>query len=286
MDRRVPSSSRSIRRAAPSDRFIPWLVGPAVVLVSLWQWGPTPDALLRGISLGLITAFLVWAALRRRRQRDTAIREELLARRLEIARDLHDTVASRVAAIGLQAAAAGRVLERDPVAARGALTQVEEAARGANADLRRMLEALRSPDDALSAAPEASLADLPALVDEFHHAGLDVDLTMDPSVSAVALDPAVGQAAYRVVQEALTNAVRHAAGAHVEADVHVVDSTVLIRVSNSDGRPDDAGAGPGFGLRGMRERVTVFGGSLDAGPTDGGGFEVRARLPIADGAPR
>ena len=132
-----------------------------------------------------------------------------------------------------------------------------------------------------------SLADLPALVDDYRRAGLDVDLTMDPAVSAAAVDPAVGQAAFRVVQEALTNAVRHAAGAHVEADIRVEAEAVLIRVSNPTGLPGDAGAGPGFGLRGMRERVAVFGGSLDAGPTAGGGFDVRARLPISTaGTPR
>ncbi len=272
MDRRVP---------APA---VPAIVGLAVLAVSLWQWGTDEDGLLRGISLGLVTGVFVWVVIRRRERRDAAIREELLQRRIEIARDLHDTVASKVAAIGLQAAAAARAMERDPAAARAALGHVEEAARGANADLRRMLEALRAPDDARPMAPDPGLADLPALIDDFRTAGLDATIAVDPSVSAIQADRAIGQVAYRIVQEALTNAVRHAAGARVDGEIRVVDRVLVVRVANSTGRASDVGAGPGFGLRGMRERVAVFGGALDAGPTPDGGFDVRARIPI-DGAP-
>ncbi len=282
MDRRFSLTSRSLRPSTPGELIAPWACGLLVLTVTIWQWGEEMSAVSRGVSLAVATWVLVWAIVRRRRQQEAAIRDASLERRMEIARDLHDTVAAKVAAIGLQAAAADRVLERDPVAARTALRQVEDAARGANADLRRMLEVLRSTDDR-PLHPEPDLADLPALIDSFRLAGLDVTMSLSPSLGAVEPDRAVSQATYRIVQEALTNAARHAAGARVDGEVAVVGRSLLVRVTNTAGAPGDGNGGAGFGLRGMRERVAAFAGDLEAGPTADGGFEVRARLPIAAG---
>ena len=280
MDRRFFMTSRSLPPPTAAEFMSPWLAASLVFVVAIWQWGTEVPFLLRGVSLAVATWVLVWAALRRRRLQEAAIRDASLERRMEIARDLHDTVAAKVAAIGLQAAAADRVLERDPAAARAALGQVEEAARGANADLRRMLEVLRSTDDR-PLHPEPDLTDLPALVDSFRQAGLDVTMRLSPSVGAVEADRAVSRATYRIVQEALTNAARHAPGAAVDGEVAVVGRSLLVRVTNTAGQSTDTGGGSGFGLRGMRERVLAFGGDLETGPTADGGFEVRARLPIA-----
>ena len=280
MDRRFSLTSRSLRPSTPGELIAPWASGLLVLVVTIWQWGEEMSAISRGVGLAIATWVFVWAIVRRRRQQEAAIRDASLERRMEIARDLHDTVAAKVAAIGLQAAAAERVLERDPAAARAALGRVEEAARGANADLRRMLEVLRSPDDR-PLHPEPDLADLPALVESFRQAGLDVTMRLSPSPGALEADPAVSQATYRIVQEALTNAARHAPGAVVDGEVAVVGRSLLVRVTNGAGRSTDGGSGAGFGLRGMRERVAAFGGDLETGPTPDGGFEVRARLPIA-----
>ncbi|HSS36883.1 MAG TPA: histidine kinase [Patescibacteria group bacterium] len=251
-----------------------------VMAVSIAQWGATVDGFIRGLSLGASVAVVAYLIPRRRRlaveQRDRAAFEQ----RVRIARELHDTVAGAVSAIGIQAAAARRVLATQPDEAAAALERIERASRAANLDLRRMLDALRDGDP-VPAATDAGLDRLAALADEIRASGPRVSLTIDPAALRLS-DPALDQAAYRIVQEALTNVVRHAGAVRVNVDARVVRDRLELAIVNGPGRadsqrdPDDRS----LGIVGMRERVALFGGTLDTGPTADGGYAVRAILPM------
>ena len=195
--------------------------------------------------------------------------------RVRIARDLHDVVAHHVSVIVVQAEAAQEVLAARPEQAGAAMATVADTARSALTELRRMMGVLRS--DATT-APQPDLAALDELAEVVRRAGLPVTLRRTDPVPPV--DPVIGLTTYRVVQEALTNVLRHAPGAtRADVDVAVDDHALLVTVSD-DGPPVAAPGSTGLGLVGMRERVGVLGGTLDAGPSAGGGFRVRARLPL------
>ena len=203
-----------------------------------------------------------------------------------LARELHDTLAGEVAAIGIQAAAGRRVLATRPTEAAAALERIEVASRSANADLRRMLEALRS-DDGVGLAAAPGLAALPGLAEEqtLGRAGAIV-VTVDSAV-ATSIDAALDRAAYRIVEEAIRNTRRHAGPVPVTVIVSIDDTDLRLVIVNTGPRhaAGDRGADPGsgLGLVGMRERAAVFGGTVDAWPTDDGGFRVDARLPVSAG---
>lgn len=253
----------------------------AVLGITFFQWGPTVDGAIRGITLGGWVALAVYLVVRRRRVAEEQRASAAVDQRLRIARELHDTVAGAVSSIGIQAAAARRVLRTSPDDAALALERIESASRGANADLRRMLDALREGGP-MSAAPEAGLDRLEALAEETRASGPDVRLSVDPAALALG-DPALDHAAYRIVQEALTNVVRHAGAVPVEVDVRIRPDRVLdlsvVNGPGSEARPSRH-AEAGLGLTGMRERTALFGGAVDAGPTPDGGFAVRATLPL------
>ena len=218
---------RDTADAHPRETELAVSVGAAVFVgvVTLIQWGTTGDGVLRAIGLGAVAGSVVFLVARRRRvARETAEREALELR-LVIARELHDTVAGAVAAIGIQAGAARRVLPDRPDDATAALVRIETASRSANADLRRMLVALRG-DGPAPTVPEPGLDQLEALVDEVRAAGPDVRLELDPAALRLD-DPARDHAAYRIVQEALTNVVRHAGTAPVEVRVAVGEGAAL-----------------------------------------------------------
>lgn len=210
-------------------------------------------------------------------------RQAVADERLRIARDLHDIVAHSMSLITVKAAVANHVVGQHPEEARNALRVIESASRDGLAELRRMLGVLRSeaePDGALRPAP--SLADLAGLVDRAASASVAVSLDVR---GADALPDAVGSAVYRIVQEAVTNVVKHAAPANCAVSVLVADGAVRVKVvDDGSGREATAGgvSGPGHGLIGMRERVMTYGGSFDAGPRSGGGFMVTATLPYGD----
>lgn len=203
---------------------------------------------------------------------DQAVEDE----RLRIARELHDVVAHHVTAMGVQSAAARRLLDRDTDAAKDSLKQVESSARMAVADLRTMVLTLREADDGAESLP--TLADVEVLVSEVRGQGLDA--TFETIGDAPELSPAAELTAYRVVQEGLTNATKHAGpGAHVDVRLRAVAEGLEVEVSDDGrGRPDST-PGTGNGLRGMRERVTAVGGTVEAGPKPRGGFRVRATIP-------
>ena len=204
-----------------------------------------------------------------------AVQEE----RARIARELHDVVAHDVSVMVVQAAAAKRIVEREPDRAEEAIVSIEGTGREALAEMRRLLGVLRRGDEDLALAPQPSLSRVDALLARTRAAGLDVAL--ERSGDDAPLPAGVDLAAYRVVQEALANVVRHAGAEHATVRLTYDPRAVVVEVVD-DGRGAANGGGKaGLGLIGLRERVDLYGGDFEAGPRAEGGFGVRARLPVA-----
>ncbi|MCE7004175.1 sensor histidine kinase [Kibdelosporangium philippinense] len=223
-------------------------------------------------------AELVWRAEELRLSQEQNTRGAIVAERVRIARDLHDVVAHHVSVMGVHAGAARSVLGKDPDVASEALRTVEQTARTAITELRGLLGVLRAEDtEASDTTSSPGLDQLPELFSAAKSAGLEV-------VHGVYGEPrpvpqGVALSAYRVVQEALTNVVKHAGARRADVRVRFLETALEIEVSD-DGRGDVKGSN-GFGLLGMRERVAVHGGELDAGPRRDGGFRVRVSLPTS-----
>jgi signal transduction histidine kinase len=212
--------------------------------------------------------------------REAAARAAVAVERARIARELHDVIAHGVSVMVLQTAGVRRLLHDDQARERDVLHDVEDAGRQALGELRRLLGMLREhAGEAAGLEPQPSLARIEELAGAMRSAGLEVDLRVegDPAGLSAGLD----LSAYRIVQEALTNVVKHAAPARASVRVHVGGRWVELEVVD-----DGADAvsppieGAGHGLVGMRERVGLYGGELEAGPQAGGGFRVWARLPV------
>jgi signal transduction histidine kinase len=222
------------------------------------------------------------AAERERERADRALRA-VADERLRIARDLHDIVAHAMSVIAIRAGVARVVLDTRPDEVREALGIIEKTSKRALAEMRLLVGVLRESEDGPELSPAPGLADLPDLIDQIGQAGVDVDLDIDAEGEAPALPAGVDLSAYRIIQEALTNVVRHAGPttAHVtvrrrhdQLEIQVVDDGAPV------GRPPSlTPEGRGHGLVGMRERVNLFGGDLSAAPT-GRGFRVLASLPF------
>jgi signal transduction histidine kinase len=205
-------------------------------------------------------------------------REAVAQDRVRIAREVHDVVGHALAGIALQARAGRRLLERDPPRAGEALREIDELATRALGETREAIGRIRSADEQAELRPQPRLDDLDELVGRLREGDLRVDLVREGDPSAV---PALVQtAAFRIVQEALSNVVKHAGPAHVAVRVAATDAELEVDVRD-DGRRTPVDDGRGHGLGGMRERAAQFGGSLTAGPAAGGGWRVQARLPIA-----
>ncbi len=203
----------------------------------------------------------------------------VIGERVRIARELHDVVAHHVSVMGIQAAACRRVLDKDPERARAMLTGVEDSARTAVDELRRMLGALRDTGGAAEQPPaEATLDRVEELITRAREAGLTA--TGNVYGEPVPLPGSVSQAAYRIIQEAVTNTLKHAHATTLDVRIRYLAGELELDVAD-DGRGAHPGAGGGLGLIGMRERVAVHDGVLESGPRTGGGFRVRARLPIS-----
>jgi signal transduction histidine kinase len=215
-----------------------------------------------------------------RQSQEQNMRGAIVAERVRIARDLHDVVAHHVSVMGIQAGAARRVLDTDPQLARDALQTVEQTARTAIGELRGLLGVLRAadaepPPDEHPSSP--GLDQLDELVSTARSAGIEVDHGVYGQPRPV--PEGVALSAYRVVQEALTNVVRHSGARRADVRVRYLDSALEVEVTD-DGRGTAGHAnGSGLGLLGMRERVAVHGGELDVGPRPDNGFRVRASLP-------
>jgi signal transduction histidine kinase len=214
-----------------------------------------------------------------RRSQEENTRGAIVAERVRIARDLHDVVAHHVSVMGVQAGAARRVLETDPALASSALRTVEETARTAIGELRGLLGVLRADADGEPSGEEtpAGLDQLPDLLARARTAGIEVEHGVfgDPRP----VSNAVALSAYRVVQEALTNVVKHARARRAEVRVRYLDAALEVEVTDDGHGGRDANPANGFGLLGMRERIAVHGGELEAGPRRDAGYRVRASFP-------
>jgi signal transduction histidine kinase len=236
-----------------------------------------------GISLASIATpwllGLLW--LRRRTARDEERRRQevaaqaVAAERLRLAQDLHDSVSHTVGMIAVQAGAADVLLDKDPAGTRRSLHAIENGARATMLELRRLLGLLRTDDPAAS---PTTLAHLPALIEPLAQAGVQVEL--HATGNPVPLPPDVERTAFRVVQESLTNVVAHAGPCHVLVTLRYGPEDLDVAVSDDGAATAGTGRG-GYGLTGIRERVTALGGSVTAAPHAGGGFDVHALLPLS-----
>ncbi|GIE47456.1 sensor histidine kinase [Actinoplanes nipponensis] len=214
------------------------------------------------------------------RDRDADSRRRLTEERLRIARELHDSVGHHLALINVQAGVTGHLLTGAPEPVRETLAQIRQSSRAALDELRDSVGLLRRPGDAAPLQPGAGLTTLDDLLDTFRRAGLRITAHVD---RPAALSWAADHTAYRVIQEALTNARKHAGSARVAVTLHH-DGDALTVIVDNDGPPaGPAGDAyrPGHGIAGMRERVTALGGTLLAGPRPTGGFRVTAVIPAA-----
>lgn len=210
--------------------------------------------------------------------RDENARSAVAAERARIARELHDVVAHAVSVMVVQAGAAGEVLTAAPDQARAPLESIQVTGRQALVELRRLLGVLRTDERAPQLAPQPGLADVAALAQRVREAGVPVQLAVEGRRNGV--PPGLDVAAYRIVQEALTNVLKHAEATRADVAIRYRDDAIELTVRD-DGHGPTASDGSGHGLVGMRERVLLYGGRFDAGPQPGGGFAVRARLPVS-----
>ncbi|MET8294571.1 MULTISPECIES: sensor histidine kinase [unclassified Streptomyces] len=252
------------------------------------------------LTVNLVIALLAMAAaytggllIRERREHAVELRaqevaEAVTAERLRIARELHDMVAHSIGIIAIQAGVGSRVIRTQPEEAREALSAIEATSRETLSGLRRTLVALRQADPHAEVsgraplAPSPGLADIERLAAATAEAGVRVDVRRDGEQRPLPAD--IDLSAYRIVQEALTNVVRHAGTGHCRVRIEYEDENVSVEIID-DGRGAAAdGPAHGFGIVGMRERVALLHGSLSAGPRPEGGFRVAARLPLPDAA--
>jgi signal transduction histidine kinase len=260
----------------------PWDGGPAGEQFSRWLGGAVLVLLPGAVGIYVRTRAQLLAALRERAERAEA-EQELLARdavlteRTRIAREMHDAVGHRVSLMVLQAGAI-EMAAKDPERVEQLAGQVQTAGRQALDELRQMVGVLRAGDtDDAPLAPQPGLDALPRLVDESRQAGMAVQLT-GPGIGTP-LDAVVSRAAYRIAQEALTNAGKHAPGAPVTVAVERPAGQLVVRVINGPGSAAELAPGGGYGLVGLAERVRTLGGRLTAEPRLDGGFVVEAVLP-------
>jgi signal transduction histidine kinase len=236
---------------------------------------------LAGMALGRTLQQAAAAHDRARRAEEEREEEALRAvaeERQRIARELHDVVAHSVSVMTVQAGGVRRLLREDQRRERDALATIEATGRQALADMRRMLGVLRDANEQPALlTPQPGMGALGGLIQQAREAGLPVEyrVTGEPAP----LPPGVDLSAYRIVQEALTNALKHAGPARARVTVRYQADGVEVEVAD-DGAGSTNGAGSGHGLVGMHERVAVYGGELESGPQPGGGFTVRARLPL------
>jgi signal transduction histidine kinase len=216
-------------------------------------------------------------AARAEREREQQARTAVAEERARIARELHDVVGHSVSVMTVQASGVRRLLRPDQDREREALLVVERTGREALAEMRRMVGVLRRPEEAPALAPQPSLDHLNRLVDQAREAGLPVELRIEGE--AIQLPAGIDLTAYRLVQEGLTNVVKHAEATRAEVLVNYGDGYLEVTVRD-DGKGLGNGDGGGHGLVGMRERVSVYGGEIDAGPQTGGGYRLRAKLPL------
>jgi signal transduction histidine kinase len=292
--------SRRVRLAAAAAAGVA-LVAIALLPSGRWSRGDALALMIAGAGAWLLgsvlrdrragVAELAERTARLERERELEARRAAAEERLRIARELHDVVAHNLSVVVVQAQAAQRILDRDADRARGVVVSIERTGREALDEMRRLLSVLRAGEPSAGTdagadglfGPQPGLARIGELVEQVRSAGLPVTVRVEGAERP--LTAAVDLSAYRIVQEALTNSLKHAGPASAEVVLRYRAADLELTVSD-DGRGGaarlDGGAAPGsgHGLVGMRERVELFGGDLAAGPRPGGGYQVRARLPL------
>jgi signal transduction histidine kinase len=217
------------------------------------------------------------------RAREELARRAVVEEQLRIARELHDVVAHSMSIIAVQSGVGAHVLDSQPEEARKALTAIEVTSRQALTEMRRLLGVLRQEaEPSGSLTPTPGLAEVDALAAEVARAGARVEVRIEGTRPE--LPPGLDLSAYRIVQEALTNVVRHAGPATARIRIRYAPQSVDVEVVD-DGRGGNPRPGDGHGIAGMRERAALYGGTLHAGPRPGGGFRVAARLPVEPAPP-
>jgi signal transduction histidine kinase len=211
------------------------------------------------------------------RERDLVAREAVVEERARIARELHDAIAHNVSMMVVQAGAERRVIDETNGSTREVLETIEHIGRGALTEMRRLVGMLRS-DTADPLEPQPGLGDLPTLVARVSDAGLPVELHLEGERRQ--LPVGIELSAYRIVQEALTNALKHAGDATANVHVRYGRDSLELEISDGGGKARESVVSGGHGLAGMRERVALYGGVLQAEPRPSGGFMVRVLLPI------
>jgi signal transduction histidine kinase len=212
------------------------------------------------------------------RERDVAAREAVVEERARIARELHDVIAHHVSMIVLQAGAERSVLDDSHSSTRDVLLTVEQSGRSALTEMRRLLGILRDDESDAALTPQPGLDDVPTLVGQLREAGLPVDLRIEGDRRE--LPVGIELSAYRIVQEALTNALKHAGDAHARVSVRYGPDSLELEIADDGGGAGSRTPGGGHGLVGMRERVALYGGRFQANRSPGGGFVVKAALPL------
>jgi signal transduction histidine kinase len=276
----------AVVRATPrSLSVVKMSIGTFVLALALLGTADGQGGALRNIMLSLLAltgAWLLGGTTRRavleaehatRAERQAAV----VAERLRVAREVHDVVSHSLGTIAVTAGVAARVGAGNPDHLRDRLVQIEATGRQALDELRATLGAVRVGEEGAGRRPQPGTGDLPALAEHARTGGVAVRMTV---TGADALPPGIGLAVYRIVQEGLTNAVRHAPGARCAVTVRGLGGEVQVTVTD-DGKGTRLSDEPGHGLIGLRERVELLGGRLTAGPGPQGGFELRASIPAA-----
>ena len=263
-----------------ADLFIPLLREPSELI---FHWASVTLSFVLGNALRVFEARAREQAVRAHVAETEAserARASVAEERARIARELHDIVAHSVGVMVVQAGAAEQVVEEDPEYARAALGTIRSTGSSALAEMRRLVSVLREPESETDLTPQPGLQSLPELVDRARGTGLEVDLTVEGGDRA--LPAGLDLAAYRIIQEALTNIRRHSRATRARVRLALAPDEVRIEVDDpGPARQREDGQGTGHGLIGMRERAALYGGRLEAGPR-GAGFGVRAILPLEE----
>jgi signal transduction histidine kinase len=253
---------------AATAAFGPFGTGGGFVLIP----GEVAAALFLGLRVASRAASL--------REREEQARRAVDAERLRIARELHDVVAHTMATINVQAGVAAHVIDQQPEQAAEALEAIKQASKEGLRELRGILNVLRQADEQDERSPAPRLAQLDALVENTTHAGLPTSVIVHGRARALA--PTVDLTAYRIVQESLTNTLRHAGPTTARVTLSYTDDQLEVEVLDGGRGPvDGTPQGAGHGIAGMRERAEAMGGTLTAGAAPEGGFRVQARLPLS-----
>jgi signal transduction histidine kinase len=295
----IPVAAYTLGSLLPMRSAVRWVAGYYLLMFAvslsrmIREYGDDLWRQVAGWTLVWLAAFgaplAIGVAVRVRRDSQAGVRAALARRavseeRLRMAQELHDSVGHGLAVIAMQAGVALHVLEREPAKVRAALEAIRDTSRRSLDGLRSQLHDMREPaTDDLPRRPTVGLSTIDVLLERIRAGGLDVQADIDAAIRHGDLPPDTDLAAYRIVQESLTNVLRHADASRATVAIYQRDATLLVDViDNGTAAPDGPTDDTGTGIAGMRARAEALGGTLQAGPDAGGGFAVRARMPVPD----